>query len=584
MFSRCLLAAFLVMPALVHAPGQAQPRAEFAWHCSEFTLLRYRRDDTNKRPFSSVNAADWHTVARGQIDADGNWTTGDTGKHEVGELALRFASMVPGKAPGRVRSWTREFDSATIARGRTWLPDQLKLTGSFGSANDGVVKYRVEARGEDAEGDPAGTTDRKIGPFSLVLECEFDCNKGWLRKLSADYDGGPGIAGVPNAEKFSYALDDSLTFADRAAFEKDITIAIQTGLHRVDTIKHEWEKRPGHAALAAYTMLQCGRKATDPEVTVALAAMIPAEGKPAFTQQYHAAALILATEAKYIGDEERRQVLAGKSPSAFRRALSVADRALMEAAIAYIGRSQVAGIAGAWAYGEGIGTEQVPDLSNAQFAIMALAAATRCEVVMPAGLVKSAGEVLLKFRQPTGPVLKRVISRDKKGNWTRAKEGVEARGFSYYRQDGTAAAAYGSITGAGVCCALLLLDIYESWPDERKKAELGKEAKDWRESLRQAIEGGLAWLESHWTVAGNPLYYAANPTHYCCYLYSLERVGALARTAIIGPHEWYTEGAMALLQAQDRQGGWGQFEDTAFALLFLSRATTPTRSSPTTGR
>lgn len=593
---RLLLPALLV-PFFVHVapePVLAQDRAEFAWHCPEFTVLVYDRvvgpGDQRWSIFT-----DRYTIPRGQIDADGYWHTGDSGKAELGELVLRLASIVPGKAPGRNKIWTREFDSTDIVRGRKWLPDRLQVTGTYISVQDGMVKYRIEAKGEDVEAvapskDPHADPDMQVGLTTADLECEFDAAKGWLRRVEGKLLCiGAGIAAPPGMQapprEISYVLREQESLPGRAAFEAEVKAAIAAGLRRLDATKHEWDKRPGHAALAAYTMLQCGRKATDPEVKHALDCMVPPEGKTPFVQQYHAAAQILAIEAKYIGDEERRQVLAGQSPSEFRRALSQADRAQVELALDYIARSQVAGHNGVWSYGVGIGTTQVPDLSNGQFAVMAMAAATRCGVALPQGLVRATGESLLTFQQAQGPQLKRVLSRDRKGNWVRAKEPVACRGFTYYQQGPADGVAYGSITGAGVCCALLLLDMHEGMDDERKRAEFtGAKPKEWRNALTAAAESGVAWLERNWTVAANPHYAHLMPTHYCCYLYSLERVGALAQTPIIGPHDWYTEGAMTLLHKQDKEGGWGQFEDTSFALLFLSRATTPTRSSPITGR
>jgi hypothetical protein len=57
------------------------------------------------------------------------------------------------------------------------------------------------------------------------------------------------------------------------------------------------------------------------------------------------------------------------------------------------------------------------------------------------------------------------------------------------------------------------------------------------------------------------------------HLFSLERAGVMAMVEKFGEHDWYREGAEAILEAQLRDGSW-QKETvyTAFAILFLSRA------------
>jgi hypothetical protein len=52
----------------------------------------------------------------------------------------------------------------------------------------------------------------------------------------------------------------------------------------------------------------------------------------------------------------------------------------------------------------------------------------------------------------------------------------------------------------------------------------------------------------------------------------------------VGTHDWYREGADALLEEQKPSGEWpagggaeNRYVQTSFALLFLKRATSPTR-------
>lgn len=64
---------------------------------------------------------------------------------------------------------------------------------------------------------------------------------------------------------------------------------------------------------------------------------------------------------------------------------------------------------------------------------------------------------------------------------------------------------------------------------------------------------------------------------YLYYLYGLERVMMLAQTHRLGAHDWYAEGASALVTIQNANGSWGNMPDTCFALLFLKKGTVPSR-------
>lgn len=75
-------------------------------------------------------------------------------------------------------------------------------------------------------------------------------------------------------------------------------------------------------------------------------------------------------------------------------------------------------------------------------------------------------------------------------------------------------------------------------------------------------------------------------------LYSLERASVLAGRRHVGSNDWYRQGARWLMQNQTSGGGWtgrtksagyNAVMDTAFALLFLTKATVPPRVKVTKG-
>jgi hypothetical protein len=98
-----------------------------------------------------------------------------------------------------------------------------------------------------------------------------------------------------------------------------------------------------------------------------------------------------------------------------------------------------------------------------------------------------------------------------------------------------------------------------------------------------AIRSGLAWLNAHWSVTGNegPVEFDTSTKtelFYC--LYALERAGMLLDVPTVGKHDWYGEGAAALLDGQKADGSWyggakrcSPTWDTCFAILFLKKAT-----------
>ncbi len=96
----------------------------------------------------------------------------------------------------------------------------------------------------------------------------------------------------------------------------------------------------------------------------------------------------------------------------------------------------------------------------------------------------------------------------------------------------------------------------------------------------EPLERGLKWLEKNFSVGRNP--FGGGSLLY--YLYGVERAGRLGGRRFFGQHDWYREGAQALINGQHKGNGYwlgaGQFENdpvisTCFALLFLSKGLSP---------
>jgi hypothetical protein len=199
------------------------------------------------------------------------------------------------------------------------------------------------------------------------------------------------------------------------------------------------------------------------------------------------------------------------------------------------------------------------DLSNSQYALLGLKAASRCGLKIPNQVWLDSLSFLLRLQATTGPsvdVRANEVRGDYRIEWT---EKALARGFPYVAQSKVMT---GSMTTAGA--AGLMICQSELWKSRKFDA-------DQRAQTRMAVRDALAWMQENFDVTSNPRG-SENWHHY--YLYGLERMGVLAHTRFLGKTDWYKEGAEHLLYEQGPDGAWsmGQTTDTCFGLLFLKRA------------
>ncbi len=139
-------------------------------------------------------------------------------------------------------------------------------------------------------------------------------------------------------------------------------------------------------------------------------------------------------------------------------------------------------------------------------------------------------------------------------------------GWNYHSgSGGGGGGSYGSMTAAGLATLFITMDSLHSMDFAR----VGTTA-DYK-----PISDGLKWLGEHFSVKTNP----QRGAHRYYWMYSLERVGLASGYKYFGGHNWYAEGARALISLQSEGGSWGSrrslVSDTAFALLFLVRGRYP---------
>ncbi|MFA5795280.1 MAG: hypothetical protein WC980_09505 [Candidatus Brocadiia bacterium] len=169
------------------------------------------------------------------------------------------------------------------------------------------------------------------------------------------------------------------------------------------------------------------------------------------------------------------------------------------------------------------------DNSNTQYALLGLRACAEADIDIPQEVWADAEKHLLRTQSGDG-------------------------GWCY-----TIGSSYGSMTAGGLG-GLAISKYYQN-----------KKLKD-----DPAIKKSVDWLDKNFTVLENPCMAGAPTTWHYYYIYGLQRAGVLSDTETFGEHNWYQSGARYLLIEQRESGDWNNnAQDTAFAMLFLSRATKP---------
>lgn len=315
-----------------------------------------------------------------------------------------------------------------------------------------------------------------------------------------------------------------------------------------------YDERAAH--LAAYALVASGVSRADPAVKL-LHGVIEDRLEKGEKQTYDLALTVLA--------------LLEEGPKDGGASRGAGGRRAVETALERLLKSQIAN--GAWSYqsmegyGQGL-VESGGDLSNTQFAVLALGAAERKRLKIPDAAWERIRKGFAKWYSP----VQEAGAKPSQGSKSYGKRG----GWGYGTQPG--GGATGSMTCAGICSMIL------SEAAVRGKPVEGIDPDDLPEvvgALRYLAEDDLAraFPPAPPRQGGQkraPVGLLMDLYH----LYSIERTGALARKERIGKWDWYAEGASRLLAAQGEDGSWngsyGPVVSTSFALLFLSRATEQT--------
>lgn len=361
------------------------------------------------------------------------------------------------------------------------------------------------------------------------------------------------------ADEDTERFDDSMYSVD---FRVRVNDAIRQGVAALRTVQRgngsfnlHGHYPMGGTALATLTLLKCGVRPHDPQIVKAFQYMRGLE----MTRTYSVAVLLMAIDAKYAADRDpftekdfdKYGNLVKRDPCA--QVISKEDKAWMREGVAWMEKHQRHD--GVWRY-----PHDGYDISNTQFALLGLHAATRCGVTVKREVWLDALEAMLKVQDKTGdPVEFRAneVRGRYRFEWT---ERALTRGFRYHNGH----RINGSMTSAGLTALIICQN--RLW---RSRAFTGR----LRVASRRAIRDAMAWLQHHFSASHNP--FGSNEWVWY-YLYGLERCGILGRFRFLGAHDWYREGAEFILQ---KNAVTAKNYHACFALLFLKRAT-PRMNAP----
>jgi hypothetical protein len=312
----------------------------------------------------------------------------------------------------------------------------------------------------------------------------------------------------------------------------------------------------GVTGLMTLACLMGGAAPADPRIEKAFGYMrtLPLD------KTYSVGVMLMALHAKYAGTEDTFAQDAYGNPvntDPCITKMNPVDREWMQKGVDFLLANQHNGN---WRY-----PERGTDLSNTQYALLGLWAASRCGFKIPPETWFTAMEWLLSAQERTGPEVLLRLTEAHGEYRVVVTEKARARGFRYLPAD----MVTGGMTTAGLAGLAICQD--ELWASRRFKAEQ-------RNLVRKGIRDAMAWLQDKFDVTKNPGQPEGSWHFY--YLYGLERAGILARTRFLGSKDWYLEGANWLLGSQTGEGSWethNKLLDTAFGILFLKRSAMKSR-------
>ena len=255
-------------------------------------------------------------------------------------------------------------------------------------------------------------------------------------------------------------------------------------------------------------------------------------------QTYEIAFCLMALEMKAAPMLERFRVArldpAERKDYEYERTLTPDEKSYMHDLVELLTAAK--GRGGNWRYNL---EHSQTDISNGQFAVLGLKAASRCGLKVPTNIWEEILEYFLEYQAKEGPKSK--YKEFQRFTRTDTPEfriyPARQRGWSYGFGYADPAKTVGSHVNIGISCLLLS---YEELAQRRAAV-----ATNNRGAVRQAVRDGLAWLDAHWAIESRP---NSSKVYYHYYIYSLGRVGTLIDKRFIGAHDWYREGVIGITE------------------------------------
>lgn len=294
---------------------------------------------------------------------------------------------------------------------------------------------------------------------------------------------------------------------------------------------------------------------------------------------------IMALEALYVPATESGDLRSGTLDRARKRTPSPEDKALIERWARRLLSNHDTRVDPATMLRFNYTAGDRFDNSVNQYGLLGLYSAHLCGVDVKPSVWEAAANHLLLTQSEGGEKLELEIvdyrtharrQADPDAMGTIGRTFARANGWSYHepKADGELTPTWGSMTCAGITglaiCAAGVLD----HPQVKRPKLIGDASR--------ARDDGFAWLAKWMTMRQHPGAIERQQQWIYYYLYSLERAALLTGIALIQNRDWYFEGAMVLVLAQNDDGHWPgelhadqSIERDAMAILFLKQSTAP---------